>query len=95
MAQLKWHTYAGGTSAAEGKKGYSTGRTEYGHYDITPLASRYGMHMGYRLYFVNDKGRLGGGLWQQIGSLYRSPNEAKVSANSHFAKHFAKRNRRR
>lgn len=81
---LKWHTYAGGVTSD--KHGYSTTRYIFGYYDIHPVSSRSGRHIGYRLYFVNDKGKLPGGLWQDLG-MFNSPNSAKGAAKRHLSKH--------
>lgn len=83
--KLKWpHTTAGGTGAAEGKRGYSTERMAVGYYDIAPVTFPNGRHRGYQLHFVNDKGALAGGLWQTLG-LHSSPNKAKAKAAEHYA----------
>lgn len=87
MGAMKWNTFAGGTSAVEGKRGYQA-RTKFGIYDIS--APQIIGRRGYLLYFINDKGILRGGLWQKIG-VYVSPNEAKGAAKKHFSEHFAKR----
>ena len=83
---FKWHTYAGGISS--NKHGYSTSRYAFGYYDIQPVSNRFGSHVGYRLYFVNDKGKRPGGLWQDLG-LFSSPNAAKGMAKKHYTSYFA------
>jgi hypothetical protein len=81
---LKWpHETAGGTFAAEGKRGYSTERMPVGYYDIQPVSWPNGRHRGYQLHFVNDRGALAGGLWQTLG-LHSSPNKAKGRAQEHY-----------
>jgi hypothetical protein len=85
---FKWSTFAGGTSAAEGKHGYDT-HLSVGTYSIQPVTTQYGRHAGYLVHFINDKGVLVGGLWQQIGKFH-SPNAAKKASREHFEKHFSK-----
>jgi len=82
---FKWNTYAGGTFAAPDKHGYSA-RTNLGTYDIQPVSFSSGKHRGYRLHFINDKGKLAGGLYQEIG-MFRSPNAAKSASIKHYNKH--------
>ena len=84
---MKWSMFAGGTGAASGKHGYDT-RGTFGEYNIQPICSRHGLHLGYRLHFLNTKGKLRGGLWQELG-IFRSPNEAKGAAKKHYQHYFA------
>lgn len=87
---LKWHMFAGGTGAVEGKHSYkkSTHFNE-GGYEIQPVTYYSSKRKGYKLYFINKKGILRGGLWQEIG-LFNSPNAAKEAANKHYVKHFGR-----
>lgn len=92
---LAWSTFAGGTSAAEGKHGYSV-RTEVGEYHISPVSTQYGRHRGYLARFANTRGVPGiTGLWSGIGDkgeplalhaerIYRSPQAAKKAARLHY-----------
>ncbi len=86
ITSLKWNTFAGGTAADQGKHSYQA-KFRFGEYDIKPPKSR---HWGYTLFFVNSKGALkgSGGLWQQVGRLYASPNLAKGAAREHYLRHF-------
>lgn len=88
-ASLKWSTFAGGTAAAPGKHGHSA-HPPQGTYQIQPISNRWGRHKGYLLHFINDKGRLPGGLWQELG-MFASPNLAKGAANRHYQQHFGSR----
>ena len=82
--KLRWpHTVAGGTGAAEGKHGYETERLPVGYYRIAPFSWPNGRHRGYVLHFVNDRGALAGGLWQELGT-HSSPNKAKGRALEHY-----------
>ena len=82
----KWGTYAGGTAAAEGKHGQSL-YIGQGHYSIQPISWPNGRHRGYLVHFIDDKGKLGRGLWNELG-IARSPNAGKALCKAHFAKHF-------
>ena len=84
---MKWSMFAGGTGAASGKHGYAAVGS-FGEYMIQPVSTQYGRHKGYQEYFINNKGKLPGGLYQSLG-LFRSPNEAKGAAIRHYQKHFA------
>jgi hypothetical protein len=93
--RLVWSTFAGGTSAAEGKHGYSV-NTEVGEYHISPVSTQSGRHRGYVARFANTQGLPGfTGLWSGIGEngeplslhaerIYRSPNAAKKAARLHY-----------
>jgi hypothetical protein len=85
---LTWHMYAGGISAASGKHGYSA-HTAHGQYQVQPVTTKWGRHRGYLVHFINDKGELRGGLWQELGLTY-SPNEGKRTSKAHYLKHFSK-----
>lgn len=87
---LKWSMYAGGTSAAEGKHGYDATFPQ-GKYSIQPVSTSSGRHRGYSTHFINDRGALVGGLWQNLG-LFRSPNEAKRKCLEHYQLNFAHSN---
>jgi hypothetical protein len=78
---MTWHVYAGGTGAAEGKRGYAT-YTDIGEYHVWPVSSTSGRHLGYDAWFANTKGKLPGGLWQPLGR-FRSPNEGKQAVRDH------------
>jgi len=64
-----WHVSAGGTFAASNKNGYSA-YTTIGRYMISPMSSPNNVerHIGYNVQFINEKGKLPGGLWQQVTS---------------------------
>ena len=81
-----WNMYAGGTGAAEGKNSYDI-RGDFGLYSISPFTTRYGRHAGYAVKFADEKGRLGGGLWTDLGTV-RSPNAGVRAARQHYAEHF-------
>jgi hypothetical protein len=85
----KWNMYAGGTSAAPDKHSYDI-RGDFGLYSISPFTTKYGRHAGYAVTFADEKGRLGGGLWSQLGTV-RSPNAGVAAARAHMAKHFTVR----
>jgi hypothetical protein len=82
----KWGTFAGGTFAEEGKHGQSLYIRE-GHYSIQPISWPNGRHRGYLVHFIDDKGKLGRGLWNELG-IARSPNAGKALCKAHYAKHF-------
>jgi len=82
----KWGTYAGGTFAQEGKHGQSLYIGE-GHYSIQPISWPNGRHRGYLVHFIDDKGKLGRGLWNELG-IARSPNAGKALCKAHYARHF-------
>ena len=65
-----WHTFAGGTSAASDTNSYSAYAT-IGRYLINPISHKHNVehHLGYRVWFLNELGRLDGGLWQAIHNL--------------------------
>jgi len=71
-----WSMSAGGTGAHHGH-GYSI-RGDYGEFHVWAPTRKYG---GYRLYFADTHGLLGGGLWRDMGS-FRSPQAAKSAAKS-------------
>jgi len=87
MAKLKWHMHAGGTMSPD-KHGHVTA-TRYGEYHINPVSTPLGRHIGYSLYFVNNRGILTGGLWQRLGQ-FSHPNKAKGAATKHYDKHFGR-----
>jgi hypothetical protein len=66
-----WHTAAGGTTARDDKYSYSA-FTTIGRYMLQPVSSEYNVnrHLGYIVTFLNEKGKLEGGLWQR---LYKRP----------------------
>ena len=80
--KMKWATYAGGTFAAAGKYAYDT-HLPFGEYHISAVSFSNGRHKGYHLMFANTKGKLKGGLWQDLG-MFRSPNAAKGAAVKHY-----------
>lgn len=82
----RWNMYAGGTSAAEGKRAYDI-RGDFGLYSIQPLTTPQGRHRGYLVQFADEKGRLGGGLWTNLG-LVHSPSAGVGQAREHYAHHF-------
>lgn len=79
-----WHTYAGGTSAASDKNGYDAYAT-IGRYSIQPISSKHDVeqHLGYRVHFLNEKGKLAGGLWQPIHMLTTLPH-ARTLCQEHM-----------
>ena len=85
----KWHMFAGGTSAAEGKHSYQW-NTDHGEYHLSPFL-RGSRHGGYRLQFANTTGGpqgkglyLGQGLWIDLG-VHSSPNAGVKAAREHDA----------
>jgi hypothetical protein len=82
----KWHMYAGGTGAVEGKHGFSL-FLSVGRYMVQPFTTRYGRHAGYLVYFINEKGATTGGLWQELG-IARSPEAGATMSRTHFARTF-------
>lgn len=85
----KWHMTAGGTSAAEGKHGY-TFTAAKGEYHISPYTTKRGRHAGYALKYAATGGapRGGhGGLWHDLGT-HRSPAGAAKAAREHYARSF-------
>jgi len=58
-----------------------------GRYMINPYASQYGRFLGYIVYFLNEKGSLAGGLWQELGKV-RSPQAGRSLAKKHFEQNF-------
>ena len=71
----KWSTFAGGTSAAEGKYGYDF-RVGGQTYTIQPYTTKYGRHAGYLLSAYPGDPPHG---HQRIGS-FRSPSAAAAAA---------------
>lgn len=83
--KLEWSMYAGGTSAAQGKHGWSA-HPAHGNYHIQPVSSATGRHRGYLLNYENMTGAIpGGGLHHQLG-LFGHPNQAKGAAIAHSEK---------
>jgi hypothetical protein len=85
----KWSMFAGGTSAAKGKHGY-TFAVPQGTYYVSPISSNRGRHIGYSLRFSATGGRpkgTHGGLWHDLG-MHRSPQLAIKAAKEHHAKGF-------
>lgn len=82
---VKWSVHAGGTSAPEGKYGY-TWYPELGEYHIDVVTTPTGRFVGYRVMFANTKGAVSGGLWH--GPLYqasfRTVHAAKAAAVRHY-----------
>lgn len=97
----KWNMYAGGTAAAEGKHSYDV-RGDFGLYSVDPISTSSGRHLGYRVKFANEKGKLSGrGLWSELdengemqsygsfrGKLFNSPQSAMGAAKRHYDKYF-------
>jgi hypothetical protein len=97
MGGLTWDTFAGGTSAEEGKYSYES-KTPIGTYRISPLSSPHGRHRGYGMTFVPEPGYgvEGLGLYRRVdasgkelafnGSVpeFRSPQQAKAAAGKHY-----------
>lgn len=83
---MYWHTFAGGTCAADGKNSYLS-KTNLGDYHIDPVSSpnNVNRHIGYLVRFSNIFGLLEGGLWQQIGPLVNL-REAKKLCREHYEK---------
>ena len=87
-----WRMYAGGTSAAQGKHSY---QFDYMNvtYNIDPISSQYGRHLGYSLTASGAHGERG--LWATItpegraapfnghAPAYRSPQAAATAARKH------------
>jgi hypothetical protein len=68
-----WNVYAGGTFAASDRNSYDV-VTPLGKYTIQPVSHKYNVekHIGYVVYFLNEKGKLPGGLWQPLkGDILR------------------------
>lgn len=93
--RLKWHTFGGGTGAAEGRHSYQA-LTPIGDYHIDPVTSRSGRHAGYMVRFANTKGALNVvGLWSFIGpggvlqSLHRETPVTLPEAKRRCALHWA------
>jgi len=85
----KWHTFAGGTGAAEGKYSYALLVPE-GEYKIWPYTTKSGRHAGYHLKFAGTHGRprgSHGGLWHDLGE-HSSPQKAAKAARTHYEKGF-------
>ncbi len=92
----KWSAYAGGTMAAEGKHGYSfTHPTNGKQYNIDPISSEHGRHLGYglRVFPSDHYGHAGidrngdeGYVGFRRGNLFAHPQEASAAANKHAAK---------
>lgn len=85
----KWSMYAGGTSAAKGKYGY-TFAVPQGEYHISPFTTKFGRHAGYSLKFAATGERprgSGGGLWHDLGN-HRSPQSAASAAAKHYTQGF-------
>lgn len=72
-----WNTYAGGTFAAPDRHAYDS-KTTIGTYSIQPIGHRHNSnrHMGYRVHFINDKGKItapGTGLWNILKGTELQP----------------------
>ena len=88
---LSWNMYAGGTSAAEGKRSYDA-HGWFGQFVINP-PSVMRPRSGYSLQWANSKGLLVThthmGLWHDVGQGYRSPASAKAAAQAYIDKHLS------
>lgn len=85
----KWNTTAGGTSAAEGKHGY-TFTAAKGQYHIWPYTTKLGRHAGYSLKYAATGGPPRGGhsgLWHDLGT-HNTPASAAKAAREHYARSF-------
>lgn len=88
-----WATYAGGCFAASGSNSYDV-RTSIGSYKINPVSSKTNVerHLGYMVWFVNDLGKVNGGLWQQlrlvnIGQGVYNLRESRAICQKHLDEH--------
>jgi hypothetical protein len=82
----KWHTFAGGTFAKEGKHSYKH-ESPHGEYHVNPISARHNSnrHIGYSLQFAHTKGTgklPHGGLWHDLG-MHGSPQAAASAARRH------------
>jgi hypothetical protein len=78
-----WHIYAGGTCARDDKYGYDA-FTTIGRYTIQPISSENNVnrHIGYIARFLNEKGKLTGGLWQDLHARPTTlPNARRLCRN--------------
>jgi hypothetical protein len=75
-----WNMYAGGTGAREGQHSFDV-VLPFGRYMIDPRGYP---NRGYHLYFVNDKGKIGGGLYHDLGTF-----SGLIQARNAAAKHAA------
>jgi len=82
-----WNVYAGGTCAASDRHSYDV-QTTIGDYNIWPISAKNNCehHIGYRVYFLNVKGHLTGGLWQTLANLTTLP-EARRLCRNHLEQH--------
>jgi hypothetical protein len=93
---MNWHTFAGGTTAAEGKNSYVAKVPGFGEYHIQPVCwPNSSRHRGYCILFANMGGIVPvSGLWWAIGAggltvsfqLTPLPNlkEAKRRCEQHY-----------
>ena len=79
---MKWHLFAGGTSAAEGKNSH-LGITDWGNYYVDPITWPNGRHRGYVVRFANVKGLVPGGLWKDLSPHPVNLRTAKVICTEH------------
>ncbi len=79
---FKWHMSAGGTEAPEGKHGFDA-FTDKGRYMISPVSTSGGRYLGYKLYFIDEEGTVGRGLYTDLG-IYSRYNEAQGKAKEHY-----------
>jgi hypothetical protein len=81
---MKWNTYAGGCFAASDKNSYDA-VCSIGRYSIQPISSEHDVehHLGYRVHFLNELGKLAGGLWQELADLV-DLNKARRLCKDHY-----------
>lgn len=79
-----WNVFAGGTCAASDRNSYSV-ETPNGKYMIQPVSSEYDVerHLGYKVWFINSKGRRAGGLWQELSDTLVSLPLARHLCHEH------------
>ena len=87
-----WDWFAGGTGAAEGKRGYGVSSTSGLRYSISPYTTKYGRHAGYMLTVHPSMDKTRATAWisptgaeagHPAPASYRSPQAAVKAAKAH------------
>ena len=93
----EWHTFAGGTSAEEGKYGHGITRNGV-QWDIQPVSTKFGRHVGYQLWAFGLPGTRGYAWFNAKGEmnfigggLHNSPATASKIAREVHEKYFGKK----
>jgi hypothetical protein len=86
----RWSSYGGGPLGRKVKRRYDRKLPE-GTYEIAPVSSREGRHLGYELRFTSTEPTPPAWLRGWRGAflgVYSSPEEAAIAAAEHYAEVF-------